>query len=394
VTSSRDIAVLSYHVQVQPGLLKDIGALASRLTPGHTFALVTDEHVAERWLEPVLKSFEHAAPWARVLSYAITPGEAQKTRDTWAAVTDWLLRHRCSRDTTVIALGGGVVGDLAGFVAATFLRGVPVIQVPTSLLAMVDSSVGGKTGVDTSAGKNLVGAFHQPLAVLIDPNTLATLPAVHARAGMAEVLKHGAIADATHFEAAERFGTALRQATERGLAVHWHEAEAINLIARSVAIKAEIVARDERESGLRKVLNAGHTVAHAVELVSAYRWLHGEAVSVGLVIETRLAEQAGIAVRGTARRLQRALDAVALPTALPSDLPVDALIQAMRSDKKASAGELAFSLLADIGRTFGDERLGWAMVLEEDAVRAELARAQGPPYEQTADKPPIAGPRA
>jgi len=376
--SLREIDVLGYGVRIAAGLVEQVGTIASALAPAHSYAVITDDNVGPGWLPAVLRSFEDAAHGSRVVTRSIGAGEERKTRETWATLTDWMLATGCGRDTTVVALGGGVVGDLAGFVAATFMRGVPVVQVPTTLLAMVDAAIGGKTGVDTPAGKNLVGAFHQPAVVIVDPRTLATLPAAHVRAAMAEVLKHGAIADREYFEAATSFAVRVHAGLLRQEPFLWESEEAAEIIARSVAIKAGVVSRDERESGQRQVLNAGHTVAHAIEVVSHYRCLHGEAVSIGLVTEALIAERIGAATAGTAHLLRQALGGAGLPTSLPSGATVDALVEAMRVDKKARAGRLSFSLLAEIGRVAGGAG-GWTTFVADTDVRAALAELERGP---------------
>jgi 3-dehydroquinate synthase len=293
-------------------------------------------------------------------------GESNKTRETWARLTDQMLAKRYGRDSAVIALGGGVVGDVAGFVAATFMRGIPVVQIPTTLVAMVDASIGGKTGVDTSAGKNLVGSFHPPAAVLVDPQLLATLPLRELRAGIAEVVKHGVIADEVYLRgvassASEMLSTG-GSVSDRMLA----------LIVRSVEIKADIVSRDEREEGLRKTLNFGHTIGHAVELVSGYSLLHGEAVAIGMALEGRLAERIGVARTGTAATITKALQSAGLPTDLLPGLKPDAVIDAMRSDKKGVSGKMRFALPLRIGAMAGAET-GWTVSVSDDQLREVLA---------------------
>jgi 3-dehydroquinate synthase len=275
-----------------------------------------------------------------------------------------MLARGFGRDSIVVALGGGVVGDIAGFVAATYMRGIPVIQVPTTLLAMVDASVGGKTGVDTPAGKNLVGAFHQPSAVVIDPLVLRTLPPEHIRAGFAEIVKHGVVADADYFERASTFVEQWPLSGQHGLP------ELTDIIARSVEIKAAIVARDERESGLRKVLNFGHTIGHAIEAASEFETLHGEAVAIGLVAEARLAERIGVAKTGTARVIERVCRAAGLQTTMPS-IPVDTIIGFTRADKKVRAGRVEYALPKQIGEMAGAEH-GWTVAVDDTVVRETL----------------------
>ncbi len=363
-----EIALPGGTMHIGAGLLDEAADRVAAAAPAATCALITDDVVAGLWLSRLRASFAARRPAARVVSRAFPAGERHKTRDTWSALTDWLLAEGCGRDTTVVSLGGGVATDLAGFVAATFLRGVPVVHVPTSLLAMVDASIGGKTGVDTAAGKNLVGAFHPPATILADPAVLSTLPPAQVRAGMAEVLKHGAVADADHFAAAAAAGARLQAAFAAGTPVDWTADELTSLIARSADIKADIVRRDPRESGRRQVLNAGHTVAHALERETGYALLHGEAVAIGLAVEAALGERLGITVPGTAAQLRDALGATGLPVRLPAGIAPAALVRAMRADKKGRGGRLGFALLAEVGRAAGDDHPGWTTLLDESTV--------------------------
>jgi 3-dehydroquinate synthase len=302
----------------------------------------------------------------RVDVLMIPAGESHKTRETWSHLTDQMLSKRYGRDSAVIALGGGVIGDLAGFVAATFMRGIPVVQLPTTLVAMVDASIGGKTAVDTFAGKNLVGVFHPPAAVLIDPQLLATLPLRELRAGFAEVVKHGVIADESYLREVASGAAEL-------LSAHGSTGDRmLSLIVRSVEIKAEVVSRDEREEGLRKVLNFGHTIGHAVEMLSGFSLLHGEAVAIGMVLESRLAERIGLAQDGTAATVTRTLEAAGLPTNLPRGFEADAVIEAMLSDKKGRSGKTRFALPLRIGAMAGADT-GWTVSVSDDQLREVLA---------------------
>jgi 3-dehydroquinate synthase len=314
------------------------------------------------YAQRILDQFEKGT--ADVLT--IPFGESNKTRETWARLTDQMLANGYGRDCVVIALGGGVVGDLAGFVAATFMRGIPVVQIPTTLLAMVDASIGGKTAVDTPAGKNLVGVFHPPAVVLVDPQALATLPLREMRAGIAEIVKHGVIADEAYLrEVASRAAEVLSASGSTSDTM-------LSLIVRSVEIKADIVSRDEREDGLRKTLNFGHTIGHAVELVSGYSLLHGEAVAIGMALEGRLAEIIGVAQTGTAADISKALQSAGLPTDLPKGFEGDAVIEAMRADKKGRLGKTRFALPARIGAMAGAET-GWTVSVRDDQLREVLA---------------------
>ena len=375
---TRSIGVLGYEVVVGGGMLNSLGAVCHRVAPAHRYAIISDDQVARHWLAPATAAIAAAMPAAKVSSMTVPAGEASKTREHWSRLTDWLLAEGAGRDSAIVALGGGVVGDLAGFVAATYMRGIPVIQVPTSLLAMVDASIGGKTGVDTPKGKNLVGAFHQPAAVLIDPATLATLPGAHARAGIAEVIKHGAITSVADFRAAAAWGAAVHRAAQHN-DFDWMSANTLDIITRSVQTKADVVNADPQERGRRQVLNAGHTVAHALERESSYSLLHGEAVAIGLVVEASLGEAAGITATGTASALGDALGGAGLPTHLPPGADPAHLIDAMRVDKKSRGGSLAFALLASVGSPAGSDEKGWSMNLDERLVRDVLRSASPNP---------------
>lgn len=356
---AHEIALFGYRIHVGEGLLASLGRIAADATRAHRYAIITDANVAVLY---GARAREALSP-SRTDLYHIPAGESYKTRESWAAVTDRMLEDGHGRDTVVVALGGGVIGDLAGFVAATFMRGIPFVQVPTTLLAMVDASVGGKTGVDTPVGKNLVGAFHQPAAVVADTTVLRTLPVEQLRAGMAEALKHGVIADARHFEDAQRAGAALGKSPVAD--------DLADLVARSVAIKADVVARDEREGGVRKTLNLGHTLGHAIEHESGYALLHGEAVAIGMALEAEIAERIGVAERGVAERIRAALREVGLPIAPPTQLEPARLLAATRGDKKARRGVAEYALPARIGAMAGADR-GWGIAVPDDVVLAVL----------------------
>lgn len=291
-------------------------------------------------------------------------GERNKTRETWSSLTDRLLAAGVGRDGAIVAMGGGVVGDLAGFVAATYLRGVPCVQVPTSLLAMIDSSIGGKTGVDTPAGKNLVGAFHQPRLVIADLATLATLPSDHLSAGMAEAIKHGAIADAAYFEL-------LRSLAPRVLR---GERDALHqVVERSIVIKAGVVGEDERERGRRAILNFGHTLAHALEAVSGYELLHGQAVAIGMAGEARLGLALGITEATALEALRQALAAYRLPAQFPAAAARDRMLKVMRQDKKAREATVRFAFLKAIGEMHREPGGEWTRTAPESAIRDVIA---------------------
>jgi 3-dehydroquinate synthase len=255
--------------------------------------------------------------------------------------------------------------DLAGFVAATYMRGIPIIHVPTSLLAMIDASIGGKTGVDTQFGKNLVGAFYQPSGVLSDPEVLDTLALSELRTGFAEALKHGAIADRGYFDSVVEAIPKVLYDRERGGDSLRH------LIVGSVEIKAGIVGRDELEGGVRKTLNFGHTVGHAVERLSDYSMAHGEAVSIGMALESRIAERVGVAQSGVADQVRDALRSAGLPVSLPEGMDADRMLEVMRTDKKVRAGFVRYALPRAIGEMAGGES-GWTVSVEDAIVREVL----------------------
>jgi 3-dehydroquinate synthase len=359
-----EIRLGSCSIAVAPGALESLGERLREAAPAHRYAVISDDTVGALYGESALASIAAAGGRAELL--AVPAGEAHKTRETWAALTDRMLDAGFGRDTTVVALGGGVVGDLAGFVAATYLRGVPVVQVPTTLLAMIDASVGGKTGVDTRHGKNLVGAFHQPALVVADTRTLATLPPAQLRAGLAEAIKHGVIADERYFERVVDEIPALLGGGG------WESDAMTALVARSVEIKAAVVERDEREGGLRKTLNFGHTLGHAIETLSGYALLHGEAVAIGMALESELAERAGVAECGTHDRIRAAVERTGLPTRAPATMRADDVMAVTRRDKKARGGVTEYSLPRRIGAMAG-ERSGWAVPVSDELVREVLA---------------------
>ena len=323
-----------YDIHVTPGISAEAGTWIARTLPGRRLAVVTDPAIrtalaaAGKW--PALD--------AEVLE--VPPGEAAKTRDEWARLTDRLLALGLGRDSALVAVGGGSIGDLAGFVAATYLRGVPIIQVPTTLLAMIDASVGGKVGLDTPAGKNLVGAFHPPALVLCDPVLLETLPGLIYKEGFAEGVKHGVIADAEYFR--------------------WIVANAGKLVARephvleqfvrrSVEIKAAIVSRDEHERGERAALNAGHTVGHALEALSGFTMRHGDAVAAGLMLEAEIAERLGVAEAGLQEVIAVAFALLEAGVHPSADLSRPDLWAAMRLDKKNRGGKIRMALPRGLG---------------------------------------------
>ncbi len=320
----------TYLVTVAAGARGLIRGFVDAHCHGHRVALIADRTVYDALGSPL--------PAATTLTFAA--GESSKTRGTWGDLTDALLAAHFDRRTVIVALGGGVTTDLGGFVAATFLRGVPWIAVPTTTLGMIDAAIGGKTGVNAATGKNLVGAFHPPRAVFCDPDALASLPESQFRDGLAEAVKHAATLDADYGDWITTSADLIRARDTATLET---------LVTRSVRIKAAVVSDDERESDRRAVLNAGHTVAHGLERASGYQLSHGHAVAIGLMVETRVGESIGVTAPGTADRIGELLRAVQLPTTPPPGLEVDAIIAAMQHDKKNRAGVVHAALIERFG---------------------------------------------
>jgi len=328
----------SYEIRVEPGGLDRL-AEACAAAPAHRYAIVADSHVADLYGQRALRALAATGREADLFSFAA--GEWNKSAAEWARLCGELVAEGFGRDSAVVALGGGVTGDLAGFVASTFLRGVPVIQVPTTLLSMVDSSVGGKTGIDAGQVKNAIGTFHHPAAVLIDPELLGTLPKYQRVSGIAEAVKAAAIRDAGFFEWIAGRSSGLRSG----------EMDAtVELIERSIRIKAGVVAEDPEERGVRAILNFGHTFGHALESLSGFSILHGEAVAAGMRMEARLGESVGLTETGVGERLDEVLAACGLPEVLEPPIDLDALLERAAVDKKARQGALRWVLLAEIGR--------------------------------------------
>ncbi|MBX3174521.1 MAG: 3-dehydroquinate synthase [Gemmatimonadaceae bacterium] len=360
-------------IEIAPGSLATLGQRIATLHPGHRVAIVADQtvahlHGAKAIASLVTEGLALGSTQGGTVAPAVftfPAGEQHKTRDTWASLTDKLIAAGLRRDSVLIALGGGVTGDLTGFIAATFLRGVPFVQVPTSLLAMIDAAIGGKTGVDTSAGKNLVGAFHQPSLVLVDPTLLRTLPTVHLRGGLAEAIKHGVIADASYFS---WITASLREILHGD---QTDDATFQRLVQRSIEIKVEIVASDEREAGRRKHLNFGHTLGHAIEHVTGYGVPHGDAVAIGMVAEAMLAERIGVAEKGTADTIATVCDAAGLPVRLPDGLAAAEVVTATRTDKKTRGGKVEYALPESIGRMSASDK-GFAIAVPEPDVLRTL----------------------
>ena len=335
----------SYPIHIGAGLLARPELIVEKL-PRKKVAIVTNSTIAPLYLAPLKRALE--AGGVSVVPITLPDGESHKTWETLNRIFDALLEHRCERSTTLIALGGGVIGDLAGFAAAVYQRGVPYIQVPTTLLAQVDSAVGGKTAINHPLGKNMVGAFYQPLAVVSDTDTLATLPPRELAAGLAEVIKYGLIRDRTFFDWLEGNLARLVKREPEALAY---------AIERSCANKAEVVARDERESGPRALLNFGHTFGHAIEAGTGYgAWLHGEAIAAGMVLAAKLSQRLGLISAEDARRAGAILAAAGLPVQAP-ELGLERYLELMGHDKKVEGGRIRFVLLKRIGEAFVSDQV-------------------------------------
>ena len=343
----------SYRIQIGAGLLSRLGAECARLDLGRRCAVVTDANVGRHFAKAALRSLSHSG-FDPVL-ITVPAGEKSKRLAIVERCYDQLAAHRLERSSFLVALGGGVVGDLAGFVAATYLRGIPFVQVPTTLLAQVDSSVGGKTGVNLKAGKNLVGSFYQPRLVLCDLDTLKTLPKREYISGLAEVIKYGIISDARLFARLERALPLLLRRQPATLA---------DVVARCCQIKAEVVGQDETEGGLRAILNFGHTLGHAIENSSGYgKYLHGEAIAIGQVAAARLSQNLLGLSAAEVQRIEQLFVRAGLPVSLRlNSVRRKKLFAALKLDKKVSAGEVRFVLAKKIGGVVRGQRVPPEMI--------------------------------
>lgn len=334
-----ELADRSYPIYIGKNLLSDASLILPYLKRKHV-AIVTNTTVAPLYLVKLSQTLQAAG--VKVIPIILPDGEAYKNSETLNTIYDVLLLNRCERSTTLIALGGGVIGDLTGYAAATYLRGVPFIQVPTTLLSQVDSSVGGKTGINHPLGKNMIGAFYQPQLVLADIDTLQTLPAREFAAGMAEVIKYGLIRDADFFDWLELNMASLMQLSEAVLSY---------AIYRSCQSKADVVAKDEHEQGERALLNLGHTFGHAIENAMGYGvWLHGEAVAAGTMMAADLSQRMGWLTQADVARIQKSFEAANLPIAAPS-LGVERYLDLMGLDKKVENGKIRLILQQGIGKS-------------------------------------------
>ncbi|KAK2771706.1 pentafunctional arom polypeptide [Colletotrichum kahawae] len=351
-----------------------------------TYVLITDTNLFDTYVPPFQKVFNAASPaTTRLLTYAIPPGEASKSRQTKAAIEDWMLSQKCTRDTVIIALGGGVIGDMIGYVAATFMRGIRFVQVPTTLLSMVDSSIGGKTAIDTPMGKNLIGAFWQPFRIYIDLAFLETLPKREFINGMAEVIKTAAIWDEDEFAALEANASIILTAVKSNAEPSQRLTPIRDILKRivlgSARVKAQVVSSDEREGGLRNLLNFGHSIGHAFEALLTPQLLHGEAVAIGMVKEAELARFLGVLRPGAVARLVKCIASYDLPTTLHDKrivkltagkkCPVDVLLDKMAVDKKNDGANKKIVLLSAIGKTHEQK----ASVVEDSAIKVVLSPA-------------------
>lgn len=357
----------SYEIAIAPAGLDQLGSWMTgtqtkALSIGQKVLLVSNPEIFQQYGERAIASLQQAG---FTVAHCILPaGEQYKTLETLQTIYDAALEHRIERSSTFVALGGGVVGDMTGFAAATWLRGVNVVQVPTSLLAMVDAAIGGKTGVNHPKGKNLIGAFHQPRLVLIDPHVLKTLPVREFRAGMAEVIKYGVIWDAAlfeHLEAADRLDEF----------AHLNDALLQEILTRSCQAKAHVVSKDEKEAGLRAILNYGHTIGHAVESLTGYRTVnHGEAVAIGMVAAGQLAVALNLWAQACTDRQRVLIQKAGLPTQLPSEVDIEAVLPLLQTDKKVKAGQVRFVMPTQIGAAIVTDQV------PTDVIRQVLQQMQ------------------
>ncbi len=338
---SVDLPQNPYEIAIAPGSLNQLGSRLKELNLGKKVLLVSNPVIFRHYGEQAINSLKSAG--FEVSTHTIPAGERYKTLNSIQKLYNTALENHLERSSTLVALGGGVIGDMTGFAAATWLRGINFVQVPTSLLAMVDAAIGGKTGVNHPQGKNLIGAFYQPRLVLIDPQVLKTLPAREFRAGMAEVIKYGVIWDGDLFAQLEQVKRldSLRYVNEELLQT---------ILTRSCQAKAEVVGKDEKEAGLRAILNYGHTIGHAVESLTGYRLVnHGEAVAIGMVAAGAIARKLQMWNLDDAQRQNALIKKAGLPTEIPSMLETEAIIEALKTDKKVKAGKVRFVLPTQIG---------------------------------------------
>jgi 3-dehydroquinate synthase len=337
-----------YDVIVQNGGIENFGEMI-KLRGLQNPMIVTDQNVAQFHAEQIASSLHRVGFDSKIIT--IPAGEVHKNLDTISELWKSFLRNGLDRKSTVIALGGGVIGDLAGFAASTYMRGIPWVAVPTTLLSMVDASLGGKTGFDLPEGKNLIGSFYPPKFVLADPQVLKTLPEAEFISGLAEVVKHGILSDPALFELCARGLDCIKEDLQQ-------------VVKHAMAVKIRIIEEDPYERGFRAALNLGHTVGHAVELVSKFQLRHGEAIAIGMVVEAKLAERLTVASKGLSDRIAAVLSTLGLPVSIPQDMPREEIIRAMRVDKKKNAKAIRFALPVEIGRVELVDVTDLEMVLE------------------------------
>jgi len=330
----------SYDICIGSNILKDIGRRIKSFGISPKVAIISNPTVYKLYGKKVLTAIKSAG--FDVIPVIIPDGERYKDISTVQKIYGELLKNRLDRRSALIALGGGVIGDITGFAASTYMRGIDYVQIPTTLLAQVDSSVGGKTGVNHKLGKNMIGTFYQPKLVWIDIDTLKTLPKRELLAGLAEVIKYGVIKDARLFAFLEDAKDKILNLDKKALG---------HIVKRSCEIKAEVVSKDERESGLRAILNYGHTIGHAIETVTNYKkYLHGEGVAIGMYLEAKLSEKLGLLKENDALRIKSLIDSYGLPSEMPEGINMNSLMPSMQLDKKAVAGKLKFILPERIGK--------------------------------------------
>lgn len=350
----------SYSIIIEDGILKRVPQLIKEAELGHKFAIVTDSNVEKLYAGDLAREFNNNNLENKTISFPA--GEQNKNREVKSWIEDQMLESKFGRDSAVIAIGGGVVGDIAGYVAASYTRGLSYVQIPTTLVACVDSSIGGKTAVDTPHGKNLIGAFHQPWAVFIDVSTLLTLKHKEIREGLAEVIKYGVIIDGALF-------SYLVENLDQIFS--YDKAALTHIIKRGCEIKAEVVEKDERESNLRKILNFGHTIGHAVENLSDYKISHGEAISIGMVAEGKLAVELNFWTEPDLSKLIKLISKAGLPTEVPDYMKTDQILDAMKLDKKSRSGQIEMVLPKKIGEMAQGEG-GYGIKIEDSIIEKVL----------------------
>ncbi len=351
----------SYDILIGKNILAKIPGYLKEKDIAHSYALITDSNVEELY---GVELYNNIKPFVDKLDLISFPaGEENKNRDIKSYIEDFMLSNKFGRDSAIIALGGGVVGDIAGFVAATYARGIPYIQVPTSLVACVDSSIGGKTAIDTKYGKNLIGAFHQPYSVYIDIDTLKTLNKKEVNEGLAEIIKYGVIKDSNLFNYLEDNINNIYDFNDDAL---------IYIVSTSCTIKAEVVEKDEKESNLRKILNFGHTIGHAIEQLSEYKISHGEAISRGMVLEGQIASKITKWSVDDQIRLMNLFKKADLPTDLPDYMDINDIIDIMKIDKKARRGQIEMSLPNKIGE-MAEVNSNFGIKIEDELIKSVLS---------------------